>query len=299
MINYISYNQMFDDIRNNLGRLPRADLVLSIPRSGLVPAAVITKFLNVNTMTINKFCDIVENSEDIQEALHKELVKSDFSVVFQAKEIKNILVVDDTVYSGRQIEKWSERVHGDCFKEFDIIFLTIYKEWNVSGDIFLVDLFPVTKDSIIKSSLYEWTIWNRRDLMPYIAFDLDGVFCVDPPDDHDTEAYENYLQHPIPLYTPVLNKGYSTNVITYRIEKYRDVTSKFLANRGIECTLYMVGCDTREERNSTCNPAVYKTAVLKTLNVVLYVESNDWEAQAIHQLWGKPVLCIQTNKIYQ
>lgn len=300
MITYISYNQMVDDIRKNLWRIPRVDLVLSVPRSGLLPAAIITKFLNVNTITVYKFCDIVENSEHIQEDIKKELVKSDLTLVFQKEEYKNILLVDDTIASGRQLSKWVKRLSDERYKGFNIIILTVYKEQKVSTNISLVDLYPVLKDSLLKSPLYEWTIWNRRDITPYFAFDLDGVICVNPPDDHNTEEYENYLKNPKPLYTPIVEKGFSTTVITYRLEKYREETSKFLASRGLPCTLYMVGCKDREERNSTMNPAAYKATVLKSLpHIILYIESNDWEARAIHQLWGRPVFCVESNTLYQ
>ena len=302
MITYISYNQLVNDIRDNLWKIPRdTDLVCSVPRSGTVPAGIITKFLNVNMMTIHQFCEIAEsNAESIQEELRKYLHKG-LAITRDVKIIRNVLLVDDTVYSGNQMMKWLNRLSQDCYKDFNFVFLSVYKEFDVSPGIFLRDISAISKKSVINSVLYEWTLWYRYDLVSRFAFDLDGVLCLDPPDDANTEEYEKYIENPIPYYIPTIpTSAFLTTIITYRLNKYRSQTEKFLKDIGVIGTLYMVGLDTREQRNETITPWDYKASVYGSRDdLVLYIESNDFEAQMIHNITKKPVFCVATNRIYQ
>ena len=122
---YISYNQLMDDIRNNLWKVPRdTNLILSIPRSGTIVASIITKHLNVNMMAIQDFCDVIESGggeKELREKCYKGLS------VIKEKPFKNILVIDDTIYSGRQMNKWREKLSSDIYSGFKFIFLTAYK----------------------------------------------------------------------------------------------------------------------------------------------------------------------------
>lgn len=298
MIAYITYNQMMDDIRSNLWKIPRdTDLVLSIPRSGNLVAAIITKFLNVRMMTIQDFCKIIKSGGG-QEELLKNCFKG--KALTLDKKFTNILVVDDTVYSGRQLRAWAEELSKDEYKDFNFKSLVVYKELDISPDIYLRDISDLSKRSIFHSVLYEWTLFYRYDIAQYIAYDLDGVMCLDPPDDHNQEAYETYIKDPIPYYIPVINPTKPTTVITYRLDKYREPTSTFLSRMGISCTLIMVDAKDRDERSRLITPWDYKASEYGNRDdLLLYIESNDYEAQLIHQLTKKPVLCISTNRLYQ
>ena len=298
-IAYISYNQLMDDIRDNLWKIPRdTDLVLSVPRSGTAIAGIITKYLNVNMMTIQEFCGVVLSGGG-EEELKKRCFKG--RALILNKSIKNILVVDDTIYSGGQMNVWRTELTKDAYKNYSFTLMAVYKEWTVEPDLYLKDISNLAASSPFKSVLYEWTLWYRYDISQYLAFDLDGVLCLDPPSDENKDAYEEYIRNPIPYHLPAIPKGgFNTTVITYRIEPYREITANWLSSLGILGNLYMVNAKSREERNQLVTPWDYKAYVYgNNPNLLLYVESNDYEAQMIHQITKKPVLCISTNKLYQ
>ena len=197
--------------------------------------------------------------------------------------------------------KWKEELSKDCYSGFNFLFCAAYKEYSVSPDIYFKDLYQLSLNSSTNGFLYEWTIWIRYDLMQHFAFDLDGVICIDPPDDIDKEAYENYIKNPIPFHIPLVKPdGVGTTIITYRINAYRDITSQFLSRVGVTGNLLMVNANSREERNAMITPWDYKASIYgNRQDLILYIESNDYEAQMIHQITKKPVLCVSTNKLYQ
>lgn len=54
-----------------------------------------------------------------------------------------------------------------------------------------------------------------------------------------------------------------------------------------------------EERNRTgVTPAVFKSEIFKNGRYRLFVESDAEQAIQINQLSGKPVLCVENNKLY-
>ena len=154
-IAYISYNQLIEDIKNNLWKIPRdIDLVLAVPRSGYIVASVVTKYLNVDIMPIQDFCALMENGAT-EEDLHKHCYKG--RAIIKKKTFNRILVVDDTIYSGGQLNTWKKRFDQECYKDFNFRFMTAYKEWNVAPDVYLRDVSDLANNSPFKSVIYEWT----------------------------------------------------------------------------------------------------------------------------------------------
>ena len=53
---YISYNDLSNDIRNNLYKIPSdIDLIVGIPRSGMMVASIIGLLLNKSVMSLDNF----------------------------------------------------------------------------------------------------------------------------------------------------------------------------------------------------------------------------------------------------
>ena len=111
-IAYVTYNQLIEDIRRNIWKVPRdIDLILAIPRSGLLPASIIAQYLDKNIMIAQRFAEVVENGEDLKSNIYHGH-RIDF-LDKPNKEIKNILVVDDTLYGGMQKRVCKERFSQD------------------------------------------------------------------------------------------------------------------------------------------------------------------------------------------
>lgn len=286
---YYSYHDMSNIIRNNINKVPDDILlIVGIPRSGMLAALMIAETLNLPCVDLEKF--LSTDNIVAQTGYRKNLMK--------LNNRKSILIVDDTVNSGLSlgnVKKQIEKYHKT--DKWKIYYACIFAEGEHAKekvDIYFYDNYIPNE----KNYLYEWNIFHHYlDHSITMMCDLDGVFCVNPPDDHNTEAYENYIKNAIPLIIPSSKLG---AICTYRLEKYRDLTQQWLNKVGIKTdNLVMFPADTKEKRNKI-PPYIYKAKIYKScVWAEIFIESNPFEAENIFKLTGKPVLCFETGKFYK
>ena len=290
---YITVSDLSNTIRKNLWKIPRdIDFVIGIPRSGMLCASLISSYLNVPLIDIKSFTV----GEGIKPYGGGRLL------FFEKNHIKTgrALVVDDTVYNGSSMNNAKDKLGNTAEMEF--VYMCVYLE-GTNGkdavDIYLEDVRQYTKDDL-PIVLYEWNIFQHHDcFMRQFLFDLDGVFCVDPPDERNEPVYQEYIKSAQPLFIPRTPIG---GIATYRLIKNKDVTEKWLSSQGItDNHLFMFNANSWEERNnSNIGPALYKAMIYKQMpNYKLFFESDDRQAQEIFKLSNKPVYCVETNKLYQ
>lgn len=164
-------------------------------------------------------------------------------------------------------------------------------------DIYLRDVRDLAKKSDIGIVLYEWNLFANPGIINKTIFDLDGVFCVDPPDERNITKYLKYIENPEQLFIPTTDG--TVTVLTYRLNKYRPETESFLKTLGLnKVHLYMYNAETYEKR-SKVPPYIYKGEFYKqATDFKLFVESSDYQARKINEISGKPVYCVETNKMY-
>jgi uncharacterized HAD superfamily protein len=61
--------------------------------------------------------------------------------------------------------------------------------------------------------------------METCLYDIDGVFCIEPPDERNEEEYLKYIANATPLFIPRTKLG---GIVTYRLSKNREITEKWL-----------------------------------------------------------------------
>lgn len=285
---YITLSDMMLDIRKNFHKAPHdVDFVIGIPRSGMICASVISEFLNVPLIDIDSFCRGVKPSGGGRLRL------------VNRENTKKVLVVDDTVYGGGSLR--DAKIQLKPFnEEYAFIYLVTYLEGiGVDDtDIYLVDIRKYTnnfKDIV----LYEWNLFHHyHSIMDKCIYDLDGVLCLDPPDEREKEDYIQYIKNATPLFTPTVRIG---KILTYRLEKYREITMKWLEKHNIKYgSLIMFNGQSWEERDqSRKRPEQIKADFYKAdADAHLFVESDDSQARKIFEISHKPVLCIATNTLY-
>lgn len=284
---YISYQDLANTIRKNLWKIPEdIDLIVGIPRSGMIPALMIAEFLNKKVTDIDSFIE-----DRIMSCGNKG------NYLRHGKEGK-ILVIDDTVYSGRALAEAKERLK-DQEKKYNILYGCVYAEGPDSinkVDIFLEDTHEI---ALIDKFMYEQNIFQHgAKRSSWLMFDMDGVLCKNPPSDKYTEQYEEYIKNAIPMIVPSNIIG---AICTYRLEKYRDVTESWLKEHNIKFNrLYMFNAPDRETRNEMCRPGVYKGEIYKNSHwAKLFIESDPKQAEVIFEISGKPVLCYENGKFYK
>ena len=287
---YITLNDLSNTIRNNIWKIPRdIDFIIAIPRSGTICASIISEFLNVPLIDIDAFVGGVEPYGG---------GRLRYFYGSERKKTKKVLVVDDTVYNGSSKVKAKEKLAP--FTDYNFIYMAVYLEGpNRSAvDFFLEDVSMYT-NGFTELVLYEWNIFHHNeDVMAGCLYDMDGVLCVDPPDERNEKNYLNYIRNAPPLFIPSAVIG---GIATYRLIKNKEITEKWLQDNGVKYgMIYMFNAQSWEERNAyNIPPELFKGGIYKSLpQYRLFVESNAQQAENISKIAGKPVLCIENNKLY-
>jgi uncharacterized HAD superfamily protein len=283
---YITLNDMMQTVRRNIWKIPHdIDFVIGVPRSGMICGSVVSEFINVPLIDLNSFVQGVEPSG----GMRLSLVKSN------SGNIKpKVLVMDDTVFNGTSM-RGAKTLLTPFNDKYDFIYCVAYLEGSAIDEvnIYLEDVRCNT------DVIYEWNIFNHHPhIMKRCMYDLDGVFCVDPPDERNEEEYLKYIKNAIPLFIPKVPIG---KICTYRLIKNQEITQNWLKEQGIVYdSLFMFNAKTYEERqNSGISPSVMKAKVYgNDKDCILFIESDDYQAREIHQISGKQVLCVSTNKLY-
>ena len=262
------------------------DIVVGIPRSGMIPAAIISENLNIPLIDIYSFCN--GNINGFGGGRYASF----------GKKIKSgkVLVVDDTVWSGNS-KKEAKELLKKYEGQFTFIYLVPYLEGPAEDqiDIFLEDVRPYTHN-FSTCVLYEWNLFNHYKVTNSI-FDMDGVLCVDPPDERNTKEYEEYIQNATPLVLPTPT---IKSIVTYRLDKYRDITVNWLIKNNIKCAnLVMFKANSWDERNSFCvPPSMFKAQFYQSSDAELFIESETDQAEQIYAITHKPVYCYKNNTMY-
>ncbi|MDR0505783.1 MAG: phosphoribosyl transferase, partial [Dysgonamonadaceae bacterium] len=280
-INYKTYGDLLLDIKHNLHKIPsNIDLVVGIPRSGMIPAYILGFALNV------KVCSLDEFVEGIYTQNGERPLKN-------SRKINNILIVDDSVASGNAMNKAKNIIQKmNLSMEFNLHFCAVYVN-PVSYhyvDIALTEL--------AMPRIFQWNYLNHP-FIKHSCFDIDGVLCVDPTEEEndDGEKYLNFISNAKPLYIP---KYKIRALVTSRLEKYREKTEEWLKKHEVQYNeLYMLDLPSKEERLKTHGiHSQFKASIYKKLkDCVLFYESNREQAIEIANITGKTVFSVETDEL--
>ena len=288
-ISYKSVEDLSNTIRKNLWKIPdEIDLIVGVPRSGMFCGILLSQMLNKPVISLDDFIKGRKPSGG---------GRMDY---IKTTGFKNILVLDDNVCSGKAIEQVKETINNFKNKDkYNFTYCCIYAEGVNSKDkvdIYLEDVRVTGVDLY----LYEWNIMHfDAGYTEHFMYDIDGIVCKDPPDDYgDINAYEEYIKNPVTMVVPSRKIG---GFVTYRLNKYREITETWLKSLGVEYNyLYMFNASSYEERAKAATPAQYKAMVYGNTDwAILYIESDDKQAQEIARLTHKPVFCYDTGKMYK
>lgn len=276
---YLEYRSIADMNRlilENLHKLPKnIDLVVGIPRSGMLPANLIALYLNRPFTDIDSFIEgrIYSSGE---RGAH-----------IDTSTYKSILIVDDSINSGSALDKAKKKLIPvlDKFKYyFGVVFAT-------TDSVEKVDFYCEIIDSL---RVFQWNIFHHR-FIEYACVDIDGVLCVDPPVDDDGPLYKDYIKNAPPLYIPTLTID---TLVSCRLEKYRKETEEWLANNNVKYKkLIMLNLPSKSERIKWGKHGQFKGEVMKKSGNILFIESSLSQAEEINRISGKPVFCTENFSI--
>jgi hypothetical protein len=282
---YISTRRMTDDtIKRLLPQVPpEVRAVAGVPRSGMLPAAILATQLQLPLLTI-------------QAGIAVDVGSGSRGKQGWAGGDGPLLIVDDSVYGGGNMRRLRAGF-GDT-----AIYAAIYCRPEEIG---VLDLCAVALPS---PHLFEWNVFNGAPLVGKtinpalhggIALDFDGVLCHDSTvSDNDEAAYVDWLANAKPLHLP--RRHAVPLVVTFRLEKYRSQTEAWLDRWGVKVNdLRMHPAASNAERNQLFDVAEHKGRAYRDSACRLFVESDRRQAEIIFQASGKPVLSLATEEIFQ
>ncbi|HEY0299341.1 MAG TPA: phosphoribosyltransferase family protein [Arachidicoccus sp.] len=271
---YRSFKDLNDIIIKKLSLFPRdIDVIVGIPRSGMLPANLLALYLHKPFVDIDSF---VEGKAYSMGGRSK----------FLSHTITNrVLVIDDSIASGNALEKAKEKLKKVSDK-YEIVYGAIYSTTLASKK---VDVYCEIIDG---SLVFEWNLFLYPKILSKSFIDIDGVLCPDPPIDDDGEIYLNYITNAPPLYIPATEVD---TVITCRLEKYRAVTEKWLKRNDVKYkNLVMLDLPDKKAREVWGKYGEYKGEHYKKSDCVLFIESSLNQASDIRSVSNKAVFCTET-----
>lgn len=276
MYGYVSIADLSCDIRAHLHRVPPdVDLIVGIPRSGMIPAYMIGLYLNRLVIDLDNF---LANGP----AGHGQTrpVGAHVSSPFTAR---HILLVDDSLATGLSMRKCLERIRAANFRGRISTCAAIVapsRHWDVD----------LSFREVPYPRIFEWNAFHHPDVANS-CFDLDGILCLDPTDEENDDGvcYEKFLASAKTLFRPTQRIGH---IVSARLEKYRGQTESWLAQAGIRYgQLHLIDLPSAAERIRLGAHSTHKAKVYVETGAQLFYESDLRQAQEIARISGKPVLC--------
>lgn len=277
-MNYKSISELNADILEWLTYIPKdIDIVIGIPRSGMLVANIIALYLNKPVADIDGFI----NGHVMGIGARNTFV--------QKTSYKRALVVDDSVLTGRALNEARAKLTTTC-SDLTYIYAAPYiaQGGESAVDIYYQNL-PIPR-------VFEWNLMHHS-ILPKACVDIDGILCRDPSDDENDDGpkYDEFLKTVSLKIRPSIEIGW---LVTCRLEKYRDATMRWLAKHSIPYkSLIMMDLPDKASRLRLGNHAQFKARILKETNAELFIESSLGQATEIARISKKPVICFDTSQL--
>lgn len=275
-MNFVTFEELSHCIYRNIEKIPEdVDLIVGIPRSGTLAGVLLSLYLNLPYVDI----DILIQGGRVRSGNTRRC--SDW--VTDVKDAKHILIVDDSISSGkaiRQVKKeLKERnIHKNC------TFLAVYA---LRVNVALVDIYFEICE---QPRMFEWNYMHHWAL-EYTCMDIDGVICDDPgvSERLSEKKYREFLENAKAKIIPTKRVG---KLVSGRREKYRKETEAWLKKNGVAYEeLFMI-----PNENNAGDHAAFKADIYKNSDSILFIESSYEQAVRICEITKKQVFCVENGQ---
>ena len=279
-MNFVTYEQMIQSVYRNLHKIPRdVDLVVGIPRSGMLVANVIALDLNLPFTDLDSFIDgrLIGTGDTRKRA---DWIQS-------VQDAKHILVVDDSISKGDAIKKAKKKVR-ESFYTGKVSYCVAYA---LPTNFACIDIFF---EICNHPRMFEWNYLHHWGLKN-TCMDIDGVLCKDPTflQNDDGKKYVEFLRSAEPYIIPTKPVGY---LVTGRLEKYREETEQWLKENRVQYDqLIMLDCESAKSRAQISQGAFKAEIYRQKKDCFLFIESSLEQALEICKITGKQVYCTENH----
>ena len=280
MLNFKSISDLSNVISMKLSCLPTdIDLVVGVPRSGMLPASIISLYRNIPFTDVYSYADNRYLKSGSTRKIKKQLEL--------CSDAEHILVVDDSISTGESLKKIKD-VIDNCSHKKKVTYCCIYgvdKAMSLSDFIF--EIVPLPR-------VFEWNIFHHS-VINSACFDIDGVLCKDPTHEQNDDGvrYKDFIINATPLFVPTQK---ISCIVTSRLEKYRNETMLWLNMHNIQYDkLHMLDLPDAETRRRLGIHSKFKASIYsKEIASTLFIESELKQATDIADRTGKSVFCTET-----
>ena len=284
-MNFRTYEDLSRIISNNLYKIPEdVDLIVGVPKSGLMAASMIALHLNLPLTDIDSL-----KEGKIYNSGRTKIRKN---WITKPEDARKILVIDDSSASGITLKETRKKINKLKYKD-KIIFLVIFvtEETKSLPDMYF-DICPLPR-------MFEWN-YMHHGLLEQACVDIDGVLCQDPTEEEndDGKKYSDFISNVKPRVVTTRKIKY---LVTTRLEKYRKYTEEWLNKNNIQYeNLIMMDLPSKAERIKLGNHGLYKGEQYKKLtDTIIFIESSEHQAQIIANVSGKDAFCVDNGKFYK
>lgn len=282
-MNYKTYQDLSLTINKNLYKIPRdIDLVVGIPRSGMLPATMIGLILNKPVVALDSYID--------GKIYEMGIYRRPKSLISNFSEINKVLIIDDSIIHGNTINIVKEKIKKSDRHLINTVYGAVY---YVQGSL---DKIDIGLEECPPPRIFQWNILNSW-VLANACVDIDGVVCIDPTEEQndDGDKYKDFLLNAKPLF---LTDSPISCLVTTRLEKYRKLTEEWLRIHNLKYNeLIMLDLPTKEERIKQNIHAKFKADVYEKRTEALFIESNLPQAIRIAELTGKLVFCTENMQM--
>ncbi|MGK7895108.1 MAG: phosphoribosyltransferase [Xenococcus sp. (in: cyanobacteria)] len=258
-MNFRSFDELNRCIVANLHKIPNdVDLIVGIPRSGLLVANILALHLNLPVADFEGFLE--------GRMLSTGRTRRYRNHVSKIANCNRVLLVDDSVNSGKTLAITRQKIETSGISQ-EILYLAAYVTPDARDkvDIYF-DICPWPR-------MFGWNIMHHAGLND-ACLDIDGVLCRDPSsyENDDGEKYLKFLETAEPMFLPKNEVGY---LVTCRLEKYRLLTEKWLERNGIKYKqMFMMNLPNKAARLASASHGAFKAGVYCQTNAKLIIERN-------------------------
>ena len=255
------------------------ELIVGIPRSGLLAASLLALHLNLPMTDVEGL---------IEGRVLQPGPRYAAGVAGLLDKPTNVLVVDDSVLFGSQIQAVKERI-GAAGLPHTVRYAALYP---APGSEHHVDFFF---EIVEAPRCFEWNLMHHPWVLSKTCMDIDGVLCRDPTDaeNDDGPEYQRFLLRADRRYLPSVPVRW---LVTSRLEKYRAPTEDWLAANGVEYgELLMMDYPDMAARRAANAYASFKAEIYKK-GAILSSKARRCAQEEIARLSGKSVFCAETRR---
>lgn len=279
-VSYKSYQDMAKAILNSLHKIPHdIDAVVGVPRSGTLAAHMVALFLNKPVTDIDSFlrwgwvCRCGDRGKAYNEG----------------PSVKKVLVVEDSVRSGKSINVARQRLGGSPYKA---VFMGVFVSRGCA------DMVDISCSIVEPPRAFAWNIFHHPELLGRACMDIDGVLCRDPTDDENDDG-SNYIRFISGVEPKIIPSVRVKTLVTCRLEKYRAATEIWLAGNNVQYgRLVMMNLPDAKTRRRLNQYGAFKANEFRKKDYLIFIESSEKEARDIKSRCPeKTVFCTSTMDV--